>query len=134
MIFAAGSRILVIPSHSFESRCKDLQPLLFQLSQPLNDLGEALLRNFAGRMLTVAEVYRQHNVDTPYVKKNYKDALIKLEAEAKIVADPPAANRRRGTMGDGVKVTLGQHLRVRIKLARLRTDSHYAADFSPSGS
>jgi three-Cys-motif partner protein len=84
---------------------KDLQPLLFQLSQPLDDLGETLLHSFAGGMLTMAEVYEQHNIDTPYVKKNYKEVLIKLEAAAKIVADPPAAKRRKGTMGDGVKVT-----------------------------
>jgi hypothetical protein len=40
---------------------------------------------------------------TPYVKRNYKDVLLRLEAEGKIQAQP--AKRRKGTFGDDVIVT-----------------------------
>jgi hypothetical protein len=49
------------------------------------------------------DVYAEHHVDTPFVKKNYKDALLKLEAANKITAEP--AKRREGTFGDYVLVT-----------------------------
>ena len=47
------------------------------------------------------EIYKQHNVDTPYVKKNYKDVLSKLEEEGKITAP----KHRKGTFGDSVQAT-----------------------------
>ena len=45
-------------------------------------------------------IYEKHSVDTPYIKKNYKDALILLEQQGKIKADP--AVRRKGTFADHV--------------------------------
>lgn len=84
---------------------RDLQPLLFQLSQPLDDLGDALLEQFAGKTFTVEDIYKQHNVDTPYVRKNYKEALMRLEAATQLIAEPAAAKRRKGTMGDNTKIT-----------------------------
>jgi hypothetical protein len=47
------------------------------------------------------EIYKQHNVDTPYVKKNYKDVLWELEEEGEITAP----RHRKGTFGDFVKAT-----------------------------
>jgi three-Cys-motif partner protein len=79
-------------------------PVLFALSRPLDDLEETLLKDFAGSRLTMDEVYMRHNVGTPYVKANYKKALTNLEAAGKIVASPPANERRTGTFADGVLV------------------------------
>ena len=91
------------PAAAFE------QPLLFELSRPLDDLADMLLMDFAGKTRTMKQIYRQHNVDTFFVKSNYKDVLAKLEYEGKIQADPPANERRviKGevTFADGVKVT-----------------------------
>jgi three-Cys-motif partner protein len=81
------------------------QPFLFELARPLDDLEGMLLERFAGRTLTRDQVYEQHNVDTPYIKKNYRDALVSLEAAVKIATDPPAGSRRSGTFGPKVKVT-----------------------------
>ena len=47
------------------------------------------------------EIYEQHNVDTPYIKKNYKIVLWELEKEGKITA----SSHRKGTFGDPVKAT-----------------------------
>lgn len=89
---------------SFEYNPADVrQPLLFELSRPLNDLEEMILSQFAGRTLSMLEVYEEHNVDTPYIKRNYKDTLLQLEAAGKIQAYP--AKRRPGTFGDDVMVT-----------------------------
>ncbi|MFA4910841.1 MAG: three-Cys-motif partner protein TcmP [Desulfobacteria bacterium] len=86
---------------SFEYNPADFLPkqcLLFQLSRPLHDLKEMLLEEFAGQTLTMREIYEQHNVDTPYVKKNYKSVLWELEEEGKITA----SSHRTGTFADSV--------------------------------
>jgi hypothetical protein len=44
-------------------------------------------------------------VNTPYVAKNYKQALRELEAEGQITADPPITMRKQGTFANHVKVT-----------------------------
>ena len=77
------------------------QPLLFQFSRPLDDLEEMILERFAGRTLTMDGIYKSHSVDTPYIKRNYKQALIILEKAGKLKASP----HRAGTFGDGVIVT-----------------------------
>jgi three-Cys-motif partner protein len=93
-----------VPSLTY-SPAEQSMPLLFALSRPMDDLGEMLLRQFAGQTLSMLDIYMQHNVDTPYIKKNYKDVLTKLESEKKISADPPAGIRRRGSFADSVMVT-----------------------------
>jgi three-Cys-motif partner protein len=85
------------------------QPLLFELSRPLDDLENMLLHEFAGQTLTMEEIYNRHNVGKRYISKNYKEALRKLEQQGKIIADPPASKRRKYkgeiTFGEKVKVT-----------------------------
>ncbi|MCW6034919.1 three-Cys-motif partner protein TcmP [Spirulina subsalsa FACHB-351] len=84
------------------------QPLLFELTRPLDALEAMLLDTFSGKTMTMQEIYEQHHVGKPYIKKNYKTALINLEAQGKITADPPANKRRKYqgkiTFADGVKV------------------------------
>ncbi len=79
--------------------------LLFELSRPLDDLAEMLLEKFAGETMTRQQIYDKHHVDTPYIKKNYRKILIKLEDDGKIQTDPPANKRRKNTFSDTVKVT-----------------------------
>ena len=91
---------------SFEySPASSQQPFLFQLAQPLDDLGDILMKDFSGRVVTRDQVYELHNVDRPYTKKNYTEALLKLEAAGKIVANPSAQKRRKGTLGPKVNIT-----------------------------
>lgn len=91
---------------SFEySPATKRQAFLFQLAQPLDDLESVLLNRFAGRTVTIDQIYKQHNVDTPYVKKNYREVLLKLEASRKIVTYPSAENRKKGTFSSKVRVT-----------------------------
>ena len=82
-----------------------IHPMLFEFNRPLDDLEGMLLRDFAGQTVTVAEIYDLHNVGKPYIMKNYKTVLVKMEQENVIQTDPPSTKRRKGTIGDNVKVT-----------------------------
>ena len=94
---------------SFEYNPADFLPrqaLLFQLSRPLDDLKKDLLDRFKERRLTMQEVYEEHNVDTPYIKKNYKDVLRELYDEGSIEAiSPKGKPPRKGSFGDKIIVT-----------------------------
>lgn len=97
-----------VPSFEY-SPATEAQPLLFELSRPLDDLEAMLLEEFAGKTLSMGEVYELHNYGRPYIDKNYKDVLTKMEAAGKIKGDPPCAERpkRKGevTCADHVKFT-----------------------------
>lgn len=95
---------------SFEYSPADRRyPLLFELSRPLDDLAGLLLDDYAGRCITMRMLYEEHNVGRPYIERNYKDVLRRLEARGEITADPPAAERpkRNGevTFGEKVRIT-----------------------------
>jgi hypothetical protein len=68
-----------------------------------------LMDEFAGKILTMKEMYEQHHVDTPYISSNYKDALNILENDDLIACAPPADSRRmqkgKRTFADRVRVT-----------------------------
>jgi len=85
------------------------QTLLFQLTRPLNDLKNDLLSAFRGQRLTMQEIYEKHNVDTPYIKKNYKDVLRELYDNGSINATSPEGKPpRKGTFGDRIIVTFSE--------------------------
>ena len=76
-------------------------PLLAGLvPRPLDELAEMLRKEFAGRTLRMVDVYNEHNVRRPYVKKNYKDALLMLERDGRITA----SEHRRNSFADHIEV------------------------------
>jgi three-Cys-motif partner protein len=97
-----------VPSFEYNPATQ-AQPLLFELSRPLDDLTDMLLDEFAGQTLTMLDIYNRHHVGKRYINKNYKEALRQLEQQGKIMVDPPANQRpkRRGeiTFADKVRVT-----------------------------
>lgn len=83
-----------------------LQPMLYLFRpRPISDLKQSLLQDFAGKTLTMKQIYELHSVDTPYVAANYKKALKQLEAEERIITNPPANERRKNTFADHVTAT-----------------------------
>ena len=78
------------------------QPLLFELNRPLDELGGMLLNEYAGKKLTMYDLYREHSVGKRYIKRNYKDILLQLEAEKKVKTFP--SKRRINTFGDKVVI------------------------------
>jgi len=83
-----------VPTFEYNPATTD-QPLLFDLARPLDDLEELLLDTFAGRSVTMLQVYEEHNYGHRYITKNYKDVLTKLEQDGKITGDPPHTRRRK---------------------------------------
>jgi three-Cys-motif partner protein len=83
--------------------------LLFELTRPLDELVRMLPEDFAGKTISMKKIYEEHHVGKPYIKRNYKEALVRLEEEGKIVASPPAEKRKerygKVTFADSVKVT-----------------------------
>ena len=98
---------------SFEHNPKPPRQLLL-FETPLNDLVNMLLTDFAGRRMTMKQIYEQHNVDTPYIESNYKDVLAKLEAEGEIQTNRPVNKRpkRKDKVTGKKKVTFGDKVIV----------------------
>ncbi len=107
-----------VPSFEYNPATRR-QPLLFELSRPLDDLVDDLVITFVGETLRMRQVYERHHVGKAFIKKNYKDALVKLETAGKIKASPPITNRRkyRGkpTCGDDVIVKFPKLKRKKLK-------------------
>lgn len=97
---------------SFEYNKADFLPrqaLLFQLYRPLDELKESLLETFRGQTLSMQEIYESHNIDTPYVKKNYKEILHALYDDGVIKAVSPSGKPpRKGTFSDEIIVTFSK--------------------------
>lgn len=94
---------------SFEYNPADFLPkqsLLFQLYRPLHDLKKDLLNTFKCKRLSMRDIYESHNVDTSYVKKNYKEVLRELYEDGSIGAVSPTGKPpRKGTFGDDIIVS-----------------------------
>jgi three-Cys-motif partner protein len=101
MAKASTSEHQGVPSFEF-SPIKTQQPFLMDPITPFDDLLDDLMTFFAGKSITMIELYNKHNVGTNYLPKNYKQALIQLEKEGKIEAFPPYNKRRKNTMRDDV--------------------------------
>lgn len=92
-----------VPSFEYNPATRK-QPFLFELLRRLDELEDILLKEFKGKKIKMKDIYDNHHVGTPYIKRNYKNALINLEAQGKITVNPPASKRRANTFGDNVEV------------------------------
>ncbi|MBZ5710421.1 three-Cys-motif partner protein TcmP [Nannocystis pusilla] len=92
-----------VPSFSYFPAASQRQELLFELNRPLDDLSDMLLLHFAGKSVTVEQIYNDHSVDRPYLRRNYKDVLLQLERTGRVRCEP--AKRRAGTMAEHVTVS-----------------------------
>lgn len=83
--------------------------LLDMLSTPLNQLSGMLLHDYAGKTIDFQELYEEHSVNRPYIKRNYKDVLIQLYQNGQITAinrktgKPP----RKGSFSDEMIISFG---------------------------
>lgn len=82
-----------VPSFEFLPPENEEQNLLLELNRPLDDLEGMLLEEFAGREMTMLEIYEHHCVDTPYIKRNYKEVLKRMEREHRIELSGRKSNR-----------------------------------------
>jgi three-Cys-motif partner protein len=97
-----------VPSFEYNQASKN-QPFLSNFLKPLDSLAVELLERFSGKRMTMLDVYDRHQVDTPFIKANYKEALRNLEANGQIKTDPPAPKRKiikgQRSFADSVIVT-----------------------------
>jgi hypothetical protein len=73
--------------------------------QPLADLRGKFLSVFAGRTMTMYQVYfeYEHLASTPFIKANYKQVLYELYAEGRITASRKP--QRAATFADDISVS-----------------------------
>lgn len=87
----------------------------------LAKLCDLLCKLFKGHTLSVKDIFEKHNVDTNYIKRNYKDAIRILENDGRVRCNKPARERQKRmteiyvngkieerklvTVGDSVMVT-----------------------------
>jgi three-Cys-motif partner protein len=81
MATASSSEEQGVASFQYSPAAGNETQLLFSLNRPLDDLKGILLEEFSGRRVAMLDIYKQHSVDTPYTKKNYKVVLRQLEDE-----------------------------------------------------
>lgn len=92
-----------VPSLEYNPATQE-QGLLFELSRPLDELEGQLLNDFAGRELTMRQIYEEHSVDKPFIARNYKDALKNLEAKD-VIDTWSSKPRRKNTFADHILVS-----------------------------
>ena len=81
-----------VPSLDHNPGDNPSQGLLFSR---LEDLERDLVTAFAGKSgLTAEQIYHEHHNGRPYILKNYRQALLRLEESGSIQVDPPRAQRR----------------------------------------
>jgi len=98
---------------SFEYNPRDLHgvkqlSLFDMLSRPLEDLQGLLLQRYAGQTIDFIKLYEEHSVDTPYIKKHYKEVLRSLFDAGKITAVSTKTHKppTRG-FADEMRITFG---------------------------
>jgi len=96
-----------VSSLEYNPATKD-QQLLFELSRPLDELEGQLLNDFAGRTLTMREIYEDHSVGRPFLSRHYKQALQNLQARGAVEASPKP---RRNSFADHISVSFPSHSR-----------------------
>src|ERR1700730_7391527 len=95
-----------VPSFEYSAEA-ERWPRLIETT-PVDDLAEMLLHDLAGQSLTARQIFEKHSVGRLYLERNYKSALVSLEVSRKVVANPPA-NERRSRKGE---VTFANHVLV----------------------
>lgn len=80
-------------------------PSLFELLRPLEELEAMLLADYAGKTLAMKTLYETHSIGKPFVLKNYRDVLCRMEHESKVTMDRPCPPRKKGTLAPDVRIT-----------------------------
>ena len=95
-----------VPSFTYSPADASLV-LLFSPNQPMSKLRESLLNDFRGQEVSFDDIYKTHSINTQYIKKNYREALTKLEDEGTVTAYSTKKKQRR-------RQTYPYHVRIRF--------------------
>ena len=92
-----------VPSFTYSPADASLV-LLFSLNQPMSKLRESLLNHFRGQEVSFDYIYKTHSIDTPYISRNYREVITKLEDEGVVTAYSKTGQRRRQTYPPRVRI------------------------------
>jgi three-Cys-motif partner protein len=93
-----------VPSFEFNPATRE-QPLLLQFARPLDDLEGMLLKDFQGQTVSFNQLFEAHHIDTPFIEKNYRQALRNLEDKGLIRVFSLSPKRRKaGTYGEHTRI------------------------------
>jgi three-Cys-motif partner protein len=97
-----------VGSSEHNPRAAQVGPSLFEGSY---EVEVRILSVFAGRVIAFGTLL-QEEAQTHYTESNYRDAVLKLEREGRIIVDPPAEKRR--LQAGGEKRTLPKNTSLRF--------------------
>ena len=85
-----------------------MQMGLFE-KKPTTSLADDLVQRFSGQTWSLKELFFKSHEGTKYTIKNYREVVLRLEAEGRVRCDPPAFARRpiqgEPTLAEDVRVT-----------------------------
>lgn len=85
-----------IPTYEYNPTSNHNQMTLFgEDNYAIVELSETLLKIYKGKTTNRRQIYEEHNIGTPYVENNYKEAILLLEKEGKVIVEPPIDKRRK---------------------------------------
>lgn len=70
-------------------------PTLFAYGKNLDDLGNELLANYAGKKRTVQQLFNEHNYGTPFILKNYQTVIQRLQTDELVQTSRSEAHIKR---------------------------------------
>jgi len=79
------------------------QSSMFRLAGSLPELEESLVNDYASQTRTAQDIFRQHSEGRMFVRRNYRHALLRLEAAGRVKCEP--GKRPSGTLAPRVRVT-----------------------------
>ena len=77
---------------------------------PIDDLGEEILREFAGRRLSVVDImaeYTRRHLGTRFIDTNFKQALKRLVENGRVTL-PEGTKRKANTLADHIAIVFPQ--------------------------
>jgi hypothetical protein len=77
------------------------------LSRPLDELQSALLKQYSGQTIDFEDLYEEHSVNRPFIKRNYKAVLRDMLDKGLISAVHSTTNKPppKGTFSDKMRIT-----------------------------
>lgn len=96
----------------FEFTERDHLQLELDWGDPLEDLANELAERYAGKEVSVRQIFAEHSPATPYTMRHYKGALLILDSDDHIrVMLPGGRRRRKDSMPDDAIVCFDNCLR-----------------------
>jgi hypothetical protein len=84
--------------------------LLYSSKFPLNILIDSL-KEFEGQKIPFKDLYKNHSPNNPYLKKEYKEPLLLLSNNGKLIIKPNSFKRlRKNTVPDDSSIIFGNKL------------------------